>query len=75
MKRDAIEQRPERRHDKDEQRQPGGGAKPGRTPAAHRGDGKHDGQSFDRLDQRGEERRRHRSAGVKQAVDHKSLRK
>jgi hypothetical protein len=53
----------EREHEKARDR-----AETGRPPAAHDGDGKHDGQSLDRFDQRGQKRRRDGRSGVQ--IDH-----
>jgi len=51
MQRDTIEQRAEQRHDEDQRRKAGQGAKSRPAPATNHGDGEHDRQGFDRLDQ------------------------
>ena len=55
LDRNALEQRPGRDDDDGEQRERGSRAERGHAPAAYRRGGEHDGESFDRLDERGEE--------------------
>jgi hypothetical protein len=54
-----AEQRTERHDDQGQHRKAGKRAKTRWTPAANGGDGQHDRESFNRLDQRGQERGRY----------------
>jgi hypothetical protein len=72
MQRDTIEQRSEREDDKRQHDQPGEDAESGWPPAAHDGDGQHDRQRLDRLDQRGQERGRNRRPNERQTAGHAS---
>jgi hypothetical protein len=68
--RDMVEKRSEYRDDERQYQQARQCPKPGRPPTANDSDGEDDRQSFDRLDQRGQESGRNYRPHERQAANH-----